>query len=316
MAAPFTTSVHISEVLDPNLWRERFAWGTLLSLVFSIGANVNQAELNEIKMGTVGRLPDSVVSFHLMAALSELGAQIGIPMSVIRVKTRPVDTTLVQGTDYDVVRDALPWVRAASQQYERVDVAAPLISIQRVRLMHYDTALMDLDMSDTDDAARVKIVDSRGGTFHVLPSVSAGGGGYVTAVPEALPLGSFGFGRNLSLSLPSQARGQTSPASWVVDYTTGPVDDIGNAGFLPAQLANWVAAKAGLLLMSLSGIAQGGGIASGSVSLDGLSHSFGTTASAMYGLNSAYEGVLKDIVEKFDWNVWRRQMTGVTVGIF
>lgn len=314
MAAPLTTSVHISEVLDPNLWRERFAWGTLLSRVFSIDPNISQAELNKIKMATVGYLPDSVVVFHLTAALSELGAQIGIPMAVIRVKTRPVDSTLTLGVDYDVVRDALPWVRAASQQYERVDVGAPLISIQRVRLRNYDTEILDLDMSVTEDAARVKIVDSRSGIFHILPTTVGGSGGYVTTIPDDLPLGAAWLGRGYGL--PSMARGQTSPASWVVDYTTGPIDDIGNAGFLPAQLANWVYAKAGVSLMSLSGIAQGGGIASGSVSLDGLSHSFGTTASAMYGLNSAFEGVLKDIHEKINWAIWRRQMTGVTVGIF
>lgn len=304
-------SVTVDEILDPARWRQLYAWGHIAGVGFQLAPGIPQEELNQIIQKTFGYLPDHTVQWHLTVALSELGALLHVPLQVQIVKTVPVDEGLRRGVDYHRSREPLPWVQSNVQTSYRIDVLEPVISVQRVRLQLNGTTVLTLD---TDaQLETVRIVNRRTGHLHLMPA--PGEVGLRTSADTLLnyavnPGGGGIFERSIS------ARGQTIPAAWLVDYTTGPMDENGLSGAIPAALAHWVWCKAGLTLMSLSGIAQGGGVASASVSIDGVSHSLGTTASAMYGLNSAYEEMLRKDIEALDVDFWRRKMTGVHAVVF
>lgn len=302
-------SMKMETILNPHEWRQRYAWGHIVARIFDVAPDATVGEINALMKATVGGLPDHVVQWHLAWALSELGAKLYAPLSVEIVKTVPVDDDLVQGTDYHRTRDPLPMIQSNARDNCRIDIGEPIISIQRVRLSYYGSIVQTLDSAAQLET--VRIVNRKAGTIHIMPSTFDIG--LATAVNRPLPyVAALHQG---SWSRQYQQR-TTLPATWLIDYTTGPTDGFGAPGTLPAALAHYVWARAGLIMYSLSGIAQGGGVASGSVSIDGVSHSIGTTASAMYGLNSAYEKVLQDEVKALDLDFWRRHMSGVQAVVF
>lgn len=302
--------IHIGDLCNADRWRD-FAWGHIASHAIALSPDIATDVLNAIKEKGAGFLPDQVVERQLAAAMSELGAHLRINLSVAKVRSTPLDDTVsnVVGVDYDRTRDPIPYVKAMSEQFLRVDVGEPLISIQRVRFRNYASTVLDL--ATPSQLENVRIVDRKAGIFHIMPTA-----GYLQLETSQTSEPLLVASRFRAWNYGHSSRNNTLPASWLVDYLTGPVDLAGRAGFLDPLLVNWVDARAGVLLFSLSGIAQGGGVASTSLSIDGVSRSVGTTASAMYGLNSAFEKVLDDYTKSIDWAYWRRKYTGVTVGLF
>jgi len=304
-------STHISEILNPDRWRD-FAWGHIASRALAIDPHMDPAELNAVKAEAAGLLPDHVVTTQLCAALSELGAKLHARMNVQRVRSEPLDSTVsnVLGVDYDRGRDPIPYVKSMSEQFLRIDLGESVISVERVRFQNYGATVLNLDTVAQLD--NIRIADRKAGIIHIMPTT-----GYLqietAAGNEPLLMAS----RFRAFNYDHSSRNNTLPASWLLDYTTGPVDNAtGRTGFLDASLVNWIDAYAGVILFSLSGIAVGGGIASTSLSIDGISRSIGTTASAMYGLNSAFEKVLADRSKEIKWSYWRQKYSGVHVGLF
>lgn len=302
--------VPIEDCVKATLWRDRYAWGHILSRAFAVHPSATEEEINILRQETFGYLPDHVVEWHLSAALAELGAKLQTRLRVEIVKAPPVDTTLVRGADYHRVGRPLPLVRDMARTYLRIDVGEPLLSVQRVRISYHGSAPEDFVTAE-DVADTIKIVAPTTGTFHIMPAGGIFG----------FPVMSEGYAplmvsrRQQDWAYSHSSRVNTVPATWLVDYTTGPVGE-NDAGAIDAALAAWVYARAGLTLFSLSGVAQAGGVASTSVSIDGVSRSTSLTASAIYGLNSSFEKVLEDYQKSIDWGYWRSRYSGVSVGMF
>jgi len=108
------------------------------------------------------------------------------------------------------------------------------------------------------------------------------------------------------------------PDFWAVDYTMGPIDrHTGEPATVPAVLADWIYATAGIKILSMAGLAKSQGLSSTSTSFDGFSKSVGLQASAIYGLNSALEHVLEEHQKRIDWkriSLWQNGLRVLPYG--
>ncbi|MHC4717920.1 MAG: hypothetical protein ACYS5V_13180, partial [Planctomycetota bacterium] len=96
-------SVPVSEVLDPQLWRERYAYGITLGPDPEAAAaaslsdalcSVNGGSADDVQAklkDAISEIPDDVIRWHLRAAMSELEVKLGIPLGIVICKADPVD---------------------------------------------------------------------------------------------------------------------------------------------------------------------------------------------------------------------------------
>jgi len=322
-------TVPVSEVLDPRLWRERYAYNLFtgpaspsaratarskLSDLLCVRPNgvtagaraaQSQAEVTELVEG----LPDDTIRWHLRAALSELETRLGIPMGTIVVKTEPVDEGLVKGVHYDRLEPRRPFVRSNQSNWWKFELPTGLISVDRVRAYWYDVLVWEISPEQGNmDLLKVEWKDQ--GATHIIPS--AGFNLLITAPGFS---GAWGSGNYGAFQLLHSGFGsQRLPNVWGYDYTIGPYDKHTNTpGQIEAILAHWCYCVAAQLLLSLEGMGRSGGVANTSISLDGLSRSIGTTASAIYGLNSALEEALRQATKRIDWQALRVYKKGLKV---
>lgn len=305
--SPLSLTVPIHEVIDPALWRERFAFGHQLGYELRFVQGVSTAVVEAAMRDLAGRLPEEVIGWHLRAALSELGARLGLSFERLVCKAEPVDSDLVLGRDYQQSVARLPLEREQLTGYCRIVVGKPLLSIERVRL--YLNNELSLTVLPSSTTPTIRIVDPRNGVIHLV-----GGLGRTT-----LPFIGLGVGS----SLPHQLQGtiftgalppHSIPDAWAVDYTTGPLTVQGIPDRIDAILALWVGLRAGRTLYAISGASQAGGIGSSSVSIDGVSQSATVSQSAMYGLNAPMETAFEEITKRIDWAYYRRRIRGIMVG--
>lgn len=327
-------TVPVTDVLDPDLWRLRYAvgtnagtrpsrvvtstntscvfGGTLLEAISGEGDQDQAALLGQLVSG----LPDSTVRWHLRAALSELEMRLGMSMGIQIVKANPVDAGLVQGVHYDRIRQRLPFYKSELQSWWRVDLPdAGVISIERVRAWYFGTNVWTFDpgtapgtlVEAEDDRNVIRLEWGTQGVAHLLPVqlsafLATTGGGEGAA--------RYGLWHTIT-----QHRSAV-PDFWGIDYTVGPVSKSGEIGQIESVLADWAYARAGIKLLSMAGLAQSRGLTSASVSMDGVSESVGLQASAIYGLNSALEEVFKRQHESIDWKKLRAYKRGIiTLGL-
>jgi len=302
-------SIPVTEVLNPKTWRDNYVWGHVTAQAFEIAADTSAEDLLKIMREMAGRLPDATVLWHIRVALADLAAKLDIPLNISIVKARPVDDGLIQGTHYDRVADRLPYIREAASNYYRVDIGQPIISVERVRAFWYDDLVLDIG-PDTDSARTIRIVDRKSGQIHLLPGFGYEGWPIVLSETSPLAFSAFLWYFNNYKQI------NTVPDVWAVDYTTGPIDEEGAVNQIDLPLVDWVYCVAGQKLLSISGAAQAGGLASTSVSIDGVSQSTSLTASAIYGLNSALEKMLETAEKRIDWKWWSIRKRGVQVGIY
>jgi hypothetical protein len=284
-------SVPISEVLDPDLWLQRYAWPIIDSMKALWIASQAKTAFEAI--------PKDVIRWHLRSALSELELQIGVPMGIRVVKGEPVDSGLVQGRDYDQVRPRLPFMTSeARRSWNKVDLPAGVISVQRVRAFFFNSLIWSISAAD-DNEEFIHLQWPEQGTLRLTPTNSVG----LVLNADAL----------LSLYQTLAGYGRVVPNVWSVDYTMGPTDQLGQPGMIETVLADWVGAKAGILLLNQAGVAQTKGLSSTSIGFDGFSRSVSLQASAMYGINSCLEKVYQDKLNGLDIKRIRLLKRGIQV---
>lgn len=349
-------TVPVSEVLDPALWRERYAWGINMGGVVDavntdddcnkapsssstgsscsvtdeeasaamacagamngVGSLVNRvAVLDKIRnkqaamdtLQAVTEVPDRVIRWHLRAALSELELKLGVPCGMSEVRMHDLDEESgVKGRDYDVVRPRLPWTHSDQRQWYKLDLPAGIIKVRRLRAYFYGTKVYEI--SENNDAASLLFMEwPRQGGFHMIPINLLS-----QFVVQNGHSASFGIGLWERFSV----HRAPIPDVWSIDYLQGPVSRDGQVGHIEAVLANWCYAVAGMTLLSQAGLAQSKGLASTSLSFDGVSKSVSTTASAIYGLNSALEQVYEKLTERIDWKRMRAAKRGIKVFMY
>jgi hypothetical protein len=300
-------TVPVTEALDPQLWRERYAHGLFLgsspasapsgsgSLADRLCAGQGTPKTGAIKAlqdsqaalsAVVTEISDDVIRWFLRVALSELEVKLGIPMGIITVKSLPVDDGLVQGRDYDRAEPRRPFTRSDQGNWFRIDLPPNVISVERVRAYWFDSLVWEISPANNNEQL-FKLEWPRIGSGHILPTVMA------NLFIQGTSYGALNLHNSFQTPLPDV---------WGVDYTCGPVDHyLGQPAQIEAVLAHWVYCAAGILLLAEGGLARSQGLTSASVSIDGLSRSIGLQASGVTGLYGALSDAYERTMERIDW---------------
>jgi hypothetical protein len=319
-------TIPVTEALDPKLWRERYAFGLVLGNNTLSGEALKTSRLQELlaakkddpktKAGAaaaaaeplaalVDDLPDDTIRWHLRAAMSELEVRLGIPMGIEIIKSLPVDPGLVKGVDFDRAEPRRPYTRTDQRNWYQIPLAESVISIERVRAFWFDTLVWEIS-TDQDNLELIKLEWPTAGSAHILPNVLSN---LLITSPGISGIGAGDFG---AFQL---VHGWASPLPdvWAVDYTRGPMTKTGQIGHIEVVLAHWIYAVAGILLLSIGGLAKSQGLTNASISIDGLNRSVGLQASAIYGINSALEEAYKKATDRIDWKRLRTYKRGLRV---
>lgn len=303
-------TVPVTEALDPKLWRERYAWGLHLGAATKTRSLTDRIEAAKCraaakKCGTteqdklddiLAELPDEVVRWHLRAALSELEIKLGVNMGIQIVRSEPLDGA---SGHYDKLIGRLPYTHGEAITWFRIDLPDNnIISVDRVRGFYYGTKVWEVSNAQ-DNRELIRVEHKRAGSIHILPINLQS-----IAVTQG---GNYGVWETIHLHR------SPIPDFWAIDYTTGPIARSGEVGKIEAVLANWVYAVAGILLLSIGGLAASQGITSTSTGIDGLSRSVSLQAN---GINSALEARLKEATERIEWQRLRVAKRGLRVKMF
>lgn len=310
-------SVPVSEVLNPKLWRERYAFGITLGKTTTSGAtlasrlsriaNGKPAEITaegsaqDVLTDLITEIPDDVIRWHLRAAVSELEMKMGIPLGVIVCKADP-DDGLKRGIHYDKKVNRLPYNHGEAYHWYRIDLPSSVLSVERIRAFYYGQVIWDFS-DERDNIEQIRLEWANQGSLHILPI------NFQNIIVEE-GAGNYGVWHTMALHR------SPVPDFWSVDYTLGPKTKAGVPGEIEAVLAHWCYAVAGITLLSIGGLAKSQGLTSASVSFDGLSRSIGLQASAIYGLNSALEHVLEQTIKRINWKQLRAHKRGIRVRPF
>lgn len=311
----------MTDLLDPKLWRERYAFG------ITLGAGDRPVETDSIAKilgcapprGTsktlAGRelkaassalqeaacgLSDTVIGWHLRAATSDLEIKLGIPLGLVVAKGTPVDAGLVRGQDYDVEVPRKEFTNSNARLYYRIDLPAGVVSVQRIRAYWFNQLVWSISAAD-GNLDLIQLEHPGTSSLHIMPTQSAT---LLVGFPE---IGGFAYGSmQMICGYPSPL-----PAVWSVDYTIAPRARYGAVGEVEAALAHWVYCRAGVLLLSIGGRAASRGLTNASLSIDGLSKSVGLAG--MGAINKALEDRLKEATEAIDWQQLRLYKRGLRV---
>lgn len=312
-------SVHVTEIMDVERYRETFFFGTVLENAIVSSKDFirtaadwyklppdkrpkSEAEARAIIVNTMrGNMPDDVILRHLGMALSRAEIQIGIPLEPRRIVMPPLDDGAKQGIDYDEVAPRISWRSSTADWWQRIELPNPVISVQRIRAVVGGTVSYTVAENDFE------VIDFKGGiiAIHQIRPPAPTDTGYY-------PRYDVGTRDNLWRSALRMQASPFVPGYWSVDYTTGPMHQ-GRVGYIPAALQWYVWADAARYIWSESGIQISKGVASQTRSIDGISNTVSLTASAMYGLNSAIEQVIKEYKEGFPISIIRQQMRGLRI---
>lgn len=296
-------SVPVAELVDPDLWRQRYAYGLIAGVLPSDGTlaeRLTAAKAAVTKEGTeeavkgIKSLPDAMIRWHLRAALSEVETKISMPMGVRIYKGDPVDEGLVQGQDYDAVYPRQPWLVSDVNAWYRIPVLPNLVSIERVRAYYFGNLVLSVS------GENIQMAHPRQGEANILP---------ITFNTLALAQGWYGSAHTLLLGSPRPV-----PNVWSIDFTTGPIDRDGTPSRVPAMLAAYVYALAGQAIFALDGLARSKGVTSSSLSMDGVSRSLSFASGGQGGgINSAVESYLEKAEKRIDINALRTSMKGIRI---
>lgn len=294
------TSVPVTEVLNPGLWRDRYAYGVLLGAIKrEWQASGKPGDPGRTLVRTVDELPPDTIRWHLRAALSEVELKIGVPMGVVICKAPPFDATDLRGKTYDRQVPRLPFHLGEHESWWKIQLPAGVLSVERVRGYYYGNTVWEFSEA-RGNLDQLHLEWPGYGGVHVMPSS-------LTSIVIS-STGQVGVLQQLYINRVAV------PDFWAVDYTLGPGTwPAGLDGHIPAAVADWCYCVAGQKLLNLASMSVSKGVSSSSVSMDGVSRSVNLQASAMYGMNSALERVYKEASERIDWKALALALRGIRV---
>lgn len=201
-------------------------------------------------------MPDEDLQLYLDSAIKEVERRLGIFLKPTKIVCNPESQGLVKGVDYDLeeppydynLRQYKNWGFLQLRQY-------PILSVERVRLV-----LPNYQEVVTFDKDWIKVYKKHG-QINIVPY--AGSPTVMTvagASGTAFPFLTGQFARNF-------------PQAIWIDYTAG-LDEV------PADIRAVIGKIASIDVLGIAGDAILAGYASISTSVDGLSQSMSTTASA------------------------------------
>ena len=297
-------SVPVMEVLDPALWKGRYAHGILLGALRSVRETSGKVGDHEARVRKViDEIPPQVIRWHLRAALSELEMKLGVPFGVQVCKAEPLDEDARKWRDYDRLVPRLPYTRSQIANWFRIDLPPGLISIERIRAYYFGVRVWELSTAE-GNADLIRIQWGKQGIAHILPTNLG-----------ALALTPGGNGAVGYAGVWQTAYGHASPIPdfWAVDYTTGPIANNGEVGHVEAVLADWCYCVAGIKLLNMAALAISKGLTSSNVSLDGVSRSISLAQVNGSGMYGALEKAYDDCTKRIDWVKLRSHKRGLRV---
>ena len=201
-------------------------------------------------------MPDDDIQSFIDAATLEVQRKLGIYLRPTRIRANPGRRGLVLGTDYDVEEPPYDYRPEQFRNFGFLQLRQyPCISFERMALvLPNGQTIIDYPKEWVKFYPKV-------GQVQVVP---------MSGTPTVMQLASMG---SAGFALMNSSWGRNMPQIVEIDYTAG-------LASVPADLAAVVAKIASIDVLGIAGDAILAGIASQSTSVDGLSESFSTTASA------------------------------------
>jgi hypothetical protein len=297
-------TVPIAELLDPELWRQRYAYGLVTGLPGPSTATTQNERLKRTvalavasqrvsrdaplpreeataALNALAGASDDFIRWHLRVALSALELKLSVPMGIQICKADPVDPGLTLGVDYDRKVPRLPYVASEALLWYQLFLPSGVISVERVRGYYFGQLVWEIS-NDQENLDLIRLTHPRQGVTQILPT-------HLQSIAVTQD-GNYGIWETIFL--------HTAPVPdfWAIDYTIGPITRDGKPGEIEVAIANWVYAKAGMSILTLGGLAQTKGLTSASVSLDGASKNVSFQSSSLYDAAvKHYAEVCKDL---------------------
>lgn len=272
--------VPLAQVVNAKRWRLTHGWGLALASDPEVAQTLLAAGANqELVDQLTGLLPDTVIEAHLRGALSELGAMLGLRFDTVQVTTPAPGETVPAG---HIRGNPQPLISGAAEDYPML-ITLPDHVLELRRLRAIVAGVVVSTWSTEAELATLSLEHPAGGMLRVrfdLTDWRLTGQGWYTSWRRLSP---------------------PSPVAnfWYADYLAGfapPYTD-GTPGHVPEVLDRWVALTAGLSILAQAGAAATAGLASGSISMDGLSRSLSLPSTGIWGY---YLTQMKDARDRID----------------
>ena len=229
-----------------------------------------------------------VVQNFLNLALEKLESRLSISFARKRVKMFPIDPGLIEGKDYEVALPRMNWDIQEAKEYLKVILPhSQVISIERVRAYWRNSLIWNVPLSE------VKLRDYKAGFFNIVPQNVVGW----------VSLGGF--------LLPPAIAAISSPLSYMVDFWS--VDYTYGLKTMDGDLKAWVFYEAAMDILTILGSAQNPGIASKTITYDGLTTATTTTASAIYNIYSSDIDAFRQKQQQIDLDKKKQKMHGMRI---
>ena len=230
---------------------------------------------------------DDALQRHINNATADLEHKLGVRLRRTFAKGTPVDDGLVLGDDYDIEQQRLPFHIEEARSYFKIQFPQNNIkTIDRVRAYIRGNLIWTFDLAD--------IVKEymKAGVIHILPRSFVGFSGSPGVFSGI-------YGDNIINSY-------FIPDFWSIDYSFGmDVPDL--------ELVEWVCLTACLVVLPIASTAKNPGIASQSITFDGLTRTTNTVASAIYNLYSAQEDSFRKRIQQIDLQAKKQRLRGIKV---
>ncbi|WP_017814464.1 hypothetical protein [Paenibacillus shenyangensis] len=242
-------------------------------------------------------MDDRDILGFLMTAVKETERRLGILLKSTIIACNPDDRGLIQGVDYELEEQPYDYDMQKWQSYGFIQLRQRYASqINAFRLVNY-AGQLTVNFMDYPEWIKLNKKASH------LQIVNRGGNGMTAGMGYGMGYNSTPFAAGLL---------SRTPQVFHIDYV---------AGLSPAQLTEdiraVVAKMAAVDVLGVAGDSTLAGMAGYSLSIDGISESFQSTASAMYGTYSAHIVQLQSEVSAFfDPKIGggRTKMRGFTMG--
>lgn len=239
----------------------------------------------DFKASNGATFTDIQIAHTINSAAAEIARALKITIKKTKILCQP-DSSLAIGTDYDEAEDPYAYRHDKWNRTGRIILRRrPIISVERFGFY----SISDQRVIDLLSWARI---DHRKGVVTFFPK--SGSSGEFRVYPAALTMGMSGMSGDY-------------PGGYKIDYTAGWED----ASRVPDDLREIIAKVAACKLLNIIGDGLLAGFASSSISMDGVSESFSSTASATNAyFGSRIQVYLKDIENYLNEN---RNKFGVMV---
>ncbi len=242
-------------------------------------------------------MDDRDILGFLMTAVKEVERRLGILLKPTIIACNPDDRGLIQGVDYELEEQPYDYDAQRWQSYGFLQLRQRYASqVTMFKLVSY-AGQLSIDFMHYPEWIKINKKASH------LQIINRGGNGMTAGIGYGMGYSSTPFAAGLL---------SRTPQVFHVDYVAGL-----SSGQLTEDIRSVVAKMAAVDVLGVAGDSSLAGMAGYSLSIDGISESFQSTASAMYGTYSAHITQMQtEIANFFDpkFGGARTKMRGFTMG--